>query len=147
MKIVTVWARHAHTNVISACEFRPLIFKCSKRALDCGGRCDHYHFNEVLASYFGRSKAQNKPLILVRVSATRTRIKNVAWTKTTHNTLLPIKGSKWPFDFAYFASKINGPVWTIDFQVITMITWLQDFSLERRSLFDMAKNRAEIVNL
>ena len=45
MKIVTVWARHAHTNVISACEFRPLIFKCSKRALDFGGgRCDHHHF-------------------------------------------------------------------------------------------------------
>ena len=84
---------------ISVGEFRPLIFKCSKRALDCGGRCDHYHFNEVLASYFGRSKAQNEPLILVRVSATHTTNEKAVWMKTTHTTPLSIKGSKLPFDF------------------------------------------------
>jgi len=50
-------------------DFSPLIFKYSKRALDFGGgRCDHYQFNEVSAQCFGRSKAQNEPLILLRVS-------------------------------------------------------------------------------
>jgi len=76
-------------------DFRPLIFKCSKRALDFGGgRCDHYHFNEVPEQYFGRSKAQNEPLILVRASATRTTNENVVWMKTIRTTSLSIKGSK-----------------------------------------------------
>ena len=82
-------------QLFSVGEFRPLIFKCSKRALDFGGgRCYHYHFIEMLAQCFGISKAQNEPLILLRVSAPRTKIENVVRTKTTHTTPISIKGSK-----------------------------------------------------
>ena len=63
------------------------IFKWSKRPLDSGGgRCDHYHFCGISALCFWKSKAQNEPLILVWVSATRTKTENVAWTKTIHTT-------------------------------------------------------------
>jgi len=82
-------------QLFSVGEYRPLIFECSKRALDFGGgRCYHYHFIEMLAQCFGISKAQNELLILLRVFATRTTNENVVWTKTIHTTPIPIKGSK-----------------------------------------------------
>ena len=34
----------------------------------------------------------------------------------------PDQRVKCPFDFTYDAFNISGPIWTIDFQVITMIT-------------------------
>ena len=39
----------------------------------------------MLAQCFGKSKTQNEPLILVRVSATRTKNENVVWMKGEEN--------------------------------------------------------------
>ena len=134
-----VWARHAHTNFFQRVNFAHWFLSAQNEHLIlvvvAATTTTLRHVSIMLLKIKGskwtfdfwvvskRAKCQNDPLTLLRVSAPRTKTENVAWTKTIHTTPRPINGSKWPVDFAYTYFKFSGPIWTIDFQVVTLTTW------------------------